>query len=74
MKTKLRGYVEVIQDDNDELTMGDDIFQLGELVYPYRVALSNNLEKNLNFHIVKNIFVDVDIEVLNNILRSSKHT
>jgi len=54
--------------------MGDDIFQLGKLVYPYRVALSNNLEKNLNFHIVKNIFVDVDIEVLNNILRSSKHT
>jgi hypothetical protein len=35
MKTKLRGYVKVIQDDNDELTMGDDIFQLGELVYPY---------------------------------------
>jgi hypothetical protein len=76
MKTKLRGYVEVIQDDNDELTMGDDIFQLGELVYPYRVALSNDLEENLNFHTVKNIFVDVDvdIEVLNDVLRSNKHT
>jgi hypothetical protein len=54
--------------------MGDDIFQLGELVYPYWVALSNDLEENLNFHTVKNIFVDVDIEVLNDVLRSSKHT
>ena len=49
MKTKLRGRVEVVQDDNNELTMRDDIFQLGELVDPYRVAPSNDLEKKLKF-------------------------
>jgi hypothetical protein len=35
VKTKSKGYVEVVQDDNDELTMGDDVFQFGELVDPY---------------------------------------
>jgi hypothetical protein len=35
VKTKSKGYVEVVQDDNDELTMGDDVFQFGELVNPY---------------------------------------
>ena len=44
MKTKLRGRVEVVQDGSNELIMGDDVHQLGELVYPYRVALSNDLE------------------------------
>ena len=45
MKTKSKGYVEVVQDDNDELTMRDDVFQFGELVNPYQVALSNYLKK-----------------------------
>jgi len=45
VKTKSKGYVEVVQDDNDELTMGDDVFQFGELVNPYWVALSNYLKK-----------------------------
>jgi hypothetical protein len=44
VKTKLRGHVEVVQDGSNELIMGDDVHQLGELVYPYRVALSNDLE------------------------------
>jgi hypothetical protein len=44
VKTKLRGRVEVVQDGSNELIMGDDVHQLGELVYPYRVALSNDLE------------------------------
>jgi hypothetical protein len=65
-------------DGNGELIVGDDVFQLGELVDPYRVALSNDLEENLNFHIVENIFVDVgvgvDAEELNDILISSRHT
>jgi hypothetical protein len=74
VKTKHRGYIEVIQDGNDELTMGDDVFQLGELVDPYRVTMSNDLEENLNFCITDNIFVDVDAEKLNVFLNSSKHT
>jgi hypothetical protein len=36
--------------------------------------LSNDVEENSNFHITENTFVDVDIEKLNNILRSSGHT
>jgi hypothetical protein len=32
------------------------------------------VEENLNFHITENTFVDVNIEKLNDILRSSGHT
>jgi hypothetical protein len=49
VKTKPRGLVGSVQDRNDELTAGDDVFQLGELVAPYQVALSNDLEENSNF-------------------------
>jgi hypothetical protein len=49
VKTKPRGCVEVAQDRNVELIMGDDVFQLRELVDPYRVAPSNDLEENSNF-------------------------
>jgi len=52
----------------------DDVFQLGELVDLYRVTSSNNLEENSNFYINDNIFVDVDIEKLNDILSSIEHT
>ena len=38
MKTKLGSHVEVVQDENDELTMKDDVFQLGELVDSYQVT------------------------------------
>jgi hypothetical protein len=54
--------------------MGDDVFQLDESVDPYRVAPSNDLEENSIFHIAKNTCVDVDIEELNDILRTSGHT
>jgi len=74
VKTKPRGRVKVVQDDNDELNVGDDIFQLGELVNPYQVAPFNDLEENLNFHIVENIFINVDVEELNDSLSSSGHT
>jgi hypothetical protein len=75
VKTKPRGLVGSVQDRNDELTAGDDVFQLGELVAPYQVALSNDLEQNSNFCITNNIFVDVDVdaEKLNDIL-SSRYT
>jgi hypothetical protein len=51
--------------------MGDDVFQVSELVELYRVALSIDLEENLNFHIFDNIFVNVDVEELNVVLSSS---
>ena len=66
MKTKLRGHVEVVHNGTGELTVRDEIFQLGELVNPYRVASFNDLEENLNFSIANNIFVDVDTKELNN--------
>jgi len=74
VKTKHRGHVKVIQDGNDELIMRDDVFQLGELVDPYRVTSSNDLEENSNFCFAENIFIDVDIKELNDILNSSWHT
>jgi hypothetical protein len=74
VKTKLRGHVKAVQDENNELIVGDDVFQLGELVDPYRIALSNDLEENSNFHITDNIFVDVDVEELNGVLSSIEHT
>jgi hypothetical protein len=74
VKTKLRGCVEVVQDDNDELIMGDDVFQLSEWVDPYQVALSNDLEENSNFHIAENIFVDIDAKELNDVLNSDGRT
>jgi hypothetical protein len=72
VKTKPRGLVEIVQDRNDELTARDDVFQLGELVVPYHVALSNDLEENSNFCITNNIFVDA--EELNDILSSNGYT
>ena len=73
VNTKPRGCVEVVQYKNDKLTMGDDVFQLGELVDPYQVPPSNDFKKNSNFHITNNIFVDVDTKKLNNVLSSSGH-
>jgi len=54
--------------------MGDDVFRLNELVNSYWVAPSNNLEEKSNFCIAKNNFVDVDIEELNDALRTIGHT
>ena len=45
MKTKPSGLVEIVHNGNDEFTMGDDIFQLGEFVDPYQVGPSNYLKK-----------------------------
>jgi hypothetical protein len=38
------------------------------------VALSIELEENLNFHVTKNIYVHVDDDELNDILSTSRHT
>jgi len=73
MKTKLRGRVHIVQEGNNKVNAREDVFQIDELVYAYRVALSTDLEENSNFHIAKNIFNDVNIEELNNVLRTNGH-
>jgi hypothetical protein len=49
----------------------NDVFQLGELIDPYLIAHSNDLEGNSIFHITNKIFVDVDAKELNDILSSN---
>jgi len=51
-----------------------NVFQLNELVDLYRDAPSNDLEENSNFHVAENTFVNVDVDELNNVLRTSGHT
>ena len=43
--------------------MVNDVFQIDELVDVYRVTLSIDVEENLNFRVVDNIFVNVDFDV-----------
>jgi hypothetical protein len=74
VKTKPRSRVEVIHDGNDELTVEDDVFWLGELVNSYRVTSSNDLEEKSNFYITDNIFVDVYAKDLNDVLTSNGQT
>jgi hypothetical protein len=38
LKTKPRGRVEVVQDENEDISMRDEVFQVSEVVEPYRVA------------------------------------
>ena len=45
--------------------MIDEVFQASELVEPYRVASSIDLEENLNFRVFNDSLVDVDAEELN---------
>jgi hypothetical protein len=52
--------------------MGDDAFQVSELVELYRVAPLIDLEENSNFYVFDNIFVDVDTEELNVVLSSNE--
>jgi hypothetical protein len=48
------------------------IFQVSELVEPYRVAPSIDLEENSNFRVFDDSLVDVDAEELNVVLISSR--
>jgi hypothetical protein len=68
---KPRGRVEVVQDENEDTSVRDEVFQASDLVEPYRVAPSIDLEKNSNFRVFDDSFVDVDAEELNVILSSS---
>ena len=71
LKTKPRGRVEIVQDENEDTSVWDEVFQVSELVESYRVAPSIDLEENSIFHVFYNSLVDVDAEELNVILSSS---
>jgi hypothetical protein len=49
----------------------DEVFQTSELVKPYRVAPSIDLEENLIFCIFDDSLVDVDTKELNAVLSST---
>jgi hypothetical protein len=49
----------------------DEVFQASELVEPYRVAPSIDLEENSNFCVFNNSLIDVDAEELNVVLSST---
>ena len=67
LKTKPKGRVEVVQDENEDTSVIDEVFQASELV----VAPSIDLEENLNFRVFNDSLVDVDAEELNAILSST---
>jgi hypothetical protein len=71
LKTKPRGRVEVVQDENEDTRVIDEVFQASELVEPYRVAPSIDLEENLIFCVFDDSLVVVDIKELNVVLSSS---
>ena len=71
LKTKPRGRVEVVQDENEDTSVWDEVFQVSELVEPYRVAPSIELDENSNFRVFNDSLVDVDAEELNVVLSSS---
>jgi hypothetical protein len=49
----------------------DEVFQASELVEPYRVAPSIDLEENSNFYVFNDSLVNVDAEELNVVLSST---
>ena len=70
-KKKPRGRVEVVQDENEDTRVIDEVFQASELVEPYRVAPSIDLEENSNFCVFDDSLIVVDVEELNVVLSSS---
>jgi len=62
----------IVEDSNNEVIEGDDVFQMDELVNPYRVAPSIKLE-NPNFHVIENTYIEVDVDVDElNVISSNK--
>jgi hypothetical protein len=70
-KNEPRGRVELVQDENEDTSVRDEVFQVSELAEPYRVAPSIDLEENSNFRVFDDSLVDVDAEELNVVLSSS---
>ena len=52
--------------------MQDEVFQVSELVEPYRVAPLLDLEENSNFRVFDDSLVDVDAKELDVFLRCSE--
>jgi len=71
LKMKLRCHVELVQDENEDTSVRDEVFQVSELVEPNRVAPLIDLEENSNFCVFDYSLVDVDAEELNVVLSSS---
>jgi len=71
LKTKSRGRVKVVQDENEDTSVRDEVFQVSELVEPYRVAPSIDLEENSNFYVFDDSLIDVDVEELDVVFSSS---
>jgi hypothetical protein len=72
LKIKPRGRVELVQDENEDTSVRDEVFQVSELVEPYRVVPSIDLEENSNFRVFDDSLDDVDAEELNVVLSSSR--
>ena len=68
-KNETPGRVKIVQDENEDTSVRDEVFQVSELVEPYRAAPSIDLEENLNFHVFDDNLVDVDAEELNAVLK-----
>jgi hypothetical protein len=71
LKTTPKGRVEVVQDENEDTSVINEVFQASELVELYRVTPSIDLEENLNFRVFNDSLVDVDAEELNVVLSST---
>jgi len=71
LKTKPRGCVELVQDENEDTNVRDEVFQVNEFVDPYWVAPSIDLEENSSFCVLDDSIVDVDLEKLNVVLSTS---
>ena len=65
MKTKPRSHIQVVKDGNDEVIRGDDVCQIDELVDLYQVTLYTKLKKNPNLCVIKNTYVDINVDELN---------
>ena len=70
LKMEPRGCVKLVRDENEDTSVRDEVFQVNELVEPYRIAPSIELEENSNFHVFDDS-LDVNVEELNFVLSSS---
>jgi len=66
------GHVQVVEEFNSKINVGEDVFQIDELVDAYWVALSTDLEENLNFSVTENIFIDVVVKKSNDVFYRSQ--
>ena len=65
-------HVLIVEDGNNEVIEGYDVFQMDELVNPYQVAPSIKLE-NSNFHVIENTYIEVDVDEINAILSNNSN-